>query len=197
MNKRKILIIGVGGIGSYLAPLLAQTGLYDITISDPDIVEKKNYLYQNFSEAKVMASSKKKKVEALELLGRIVRNPYPILTDKQITGYQLVVCCADNLDARRLLYKQGFGESCVDKWLDLRAQGRNAALISYLADKKYSDTFLAGPEGSFSCQGESFNESNDPTDIHFMHTAIAGYAAQWVQRWFNGDDVIDKMFING
>jgi hypothetical protein len=197
MNKRRILIIGVGGIGSYLAPLLAQTGLYDITIADPDIVEKKNYPYQNFCEARVMASGKKKKVEALDLLGKVTRIPYPILTDKQIMGFNLVICCADNLDARRLLYKRGFGNDCVDRWLDLRAQGRNAALISYLADKKLSDTFLAGPEGSFSCQGENFNNSNNPSDIHFMHTAIAGFAAQWIQRWFNGDEVIDKMFING
>jgi molybdopterin/thiamine biosynthesis adenylyltransferase len=197
MNKRKILIIGVGGIGSYLTPILSQTGLYDITISDPDIVEKKNFLYQNFCEAKLAVSPSKKKVDALELKGNVNRNPYPILTTKQIDGYDLVICCADNLDARRLLYKQGFGESCMGKWLDLRAQGRNAALISYLADKKYSDTFLSGPEGSFSCQGEEFNKTNQPSDIHFMHTAIAGFAAQWIQRWFNGEQVIDKMFING
>ena len=39
---RKILIIGAGGIGSYLIPLLDKTGLYDITVSDPDTVEEKN-----------------------------------------------------------------------------------------------------------------------------------------------------------
>ena len=42
--NRKILIIGVGGIGSYLAPLLNQTGVYNITIADPDSLEKKNYM---------------------------------------------------------------------------------------------------------------------------------------------------------
>ena len=194
---RKILIIGVGGIGSYLAPLLSQTGVYSITIADPDSLEKKNYLYQNYCEARVAASGKRKKVEALDLKGNITRIPYAILTDKQLVGYDLVVCCADNLDVRRLLYRQGFGEKCMGKWLDLRAQGRNAAIISYLADKKYSDTFLAGPEGSFSCQGEDFNKTKSPADLHFMHTAVAGFAAQWIQRWFNGDEVADKMFLNG
>ena len=46
--KRKILIIGAGGIGSFLIPLLDKTGLYRITVFDPDIVEKKNISYQNF-----------------------------------------------------------------------------------------------------------------------------------------------------
>ena len=58
---RKILIIGVGGIGSYLAPLLNQTGVYNITIADPDSLEKKNYMYQNYCEARVKATGKSKK----------------------------------------------------------------------------------------------------------------------------------------
>lgn len=194
MNK--ILIIGVGGIGSYLAPLLSRTGLYEITISDPDTLEDKNYLTQNYSQPRVMVSSSNLKVKNLEMTSRCARWEYPILTDKQLEGYDLIVCCADNLDARRLVYRQGFQSKCRTHWLDLRAQGRNGALISYLADPKYSDTFLAGPDGSFSCQGENFNETNDAKDLHFTHVAIAGIGAQWVQRWNNGDELKDKMVIN-
>ena len=47
---RKVLIIGAGGIGSFLIPLLKKTGLYSITVADPDIVEKKNLPYQNYGE---------------------------------------------------------------------------------------------------------------------------------------------------
>ena len=82
------------------------------------------------------------------------------------------------------------------KWLDLRAQGRNGAVISYLTDPKHSSMFLAGPDGSFSCQGESFNESNDTKAIHFTHVSIAGMGAQWIQRWFNGEEVFDKRIVN-
>ena len=39
---RKILIIGAGGIGSYLIQYLQKTGLYIIDVYDPDKVEKKN-----------------------------------------------------------------------------------------------------------------------------------------------------------
>ena len=192
-KKRKILIIGVGGIGSYLTPLLHKTGLYDIHISDPDSVEEKNLFYQNFNTMHL----DKPKVNCIvenDVIGS--RKPFPILTKQQLNGFDLVVCCADNLDVRRLLYRQGFQEDCKTKWLDLRAQGRNGALISYLTDPKLCDTFLAGPDGSFSCQGESFGKSMKTENLHFTHVAIAGMAAQWMQRWFNGENVFDKRIVN-
>lgn len=189
---KKILIIGVGGIGSYLVPLLTKTGLYSITISDPDIVEEDNLCSQNYNKDDVG----RHKVYSCGDTLLITCGIYPILTDKQLEGFDLVICCADNLDARRLVYRQGFQSNCQTQWLDLRAQGRNGALISYLTDPTLCDTFLAGPEGSFSCQGEAFSESGDTKDIHFTHVAIAGIGAQWVQRWNNGDEIKDKMVIN-
>ena len=44
-----------------------------------------------------------------------------------------------------------------------------------------------GPDGSFSCQGDSWDGGSE--SIHFTHVAIAGMGAQWIQRWFAGDDV--------
>ena len=85
-------------------------------LADPDIVEDKNLLYQNFSKATVG----QKKVDSLSGISvGHVRSPYNILTDAQIKGSKsdLVVCCADNLDIRRLLYRQGFQDDVKVKWL--------------------------------------------------------------------------------
>ena len=176
---RKILIIGAGGIGSYLIPLLDKTGLYDITVSDPDTIEEKNLTYQNFECDEV----NKYKSACMKSRYATVKtsSEYPILTEKQLVGYELVICCVDNLDARRLLYRSSIA------WLDLRSQGRNAAYISYKADPKMYDTMLAGPDGSFSCQGNSWDGST--SGIHWLHVAIAGMGAEWTQRWFNGEPV--------
>ena len=177
--KRKIMIIGAGGIGSFLIPLLDKTGLYKITVNDPDIVEKKNISYQNFEIDEIEL----KKVTAMQDRYKSVvkAEPFLVLNEKQIEGYDLVICCADNLDVRRLLYRS----SC--NWLDLRAQGRNCALISHLADKNMYDTLLTGPDGSFSCQGDSWNGS--AKGVHFMQVVAAGMGAQWIQRWINGESV--------
>ena len=193
MRHRKVLIIGAGGIGSYLIPILNRLGVYSITAFDPDKVEQKNLRYQNFGaddlgEHKVYCFSS-------DMGGMYEAQPYVVLTQKQLQGYDLVVCCADNLAVRRLLYRQGHGEDTPVKWLDLRAQGRNAALISYKVPENFQDTLLAGPEGSFSCQGTDWEGEAEGIDA--MHIAIAGAATQWIQKWFNdNNDVIDKMVMN-
>ena len=185
--KRKVLVIGAGGIGSFLIPLLDKVEMYDISVADPDVVEKKNLPYQNFNaddvgENKAMVMFEKHK-------SILHRSTYPILTEKQMQGYDLVICCVDNLGVRKTLYNTSV------KWLDLRAQGRNAALVSYKADPKMYDMLLAGEERSFSCQGDSWNGSNE--GVHFMQVAIAGMGAQWIQRWFqNNDEVKDYMVVN-
>tara|TARA_R110002012_G_scaffold205141_3_gene375049 strand:+ start:7315 stop:7872 length:558 start_codon:yes stop_codon:yes gene_type:complete len=183
---RKILIIGTGGIGSFLIPVLDKVGLYSITVADPDIVEKKNIPYQNFSdedigELKVQAMAHKYKSIKAGI-------KYPILTSKQMEGFDLVICCVDNLGVRRTLYNTSI------KWLDLRAQGRNAALVSHKADPKMYDMLLAGPEGSFSCQGDSWDGTNK--GVHFMQVAIAGLGAQWIQRYMNDEEVREYMVVN-
>ncbi len=183
---RKILIIGAGGIGSYLISFLDRIGIYELHVADPDIVENKNLTYQNFQLGHV---GQNKALVMGDLYNSVWgANKYAVLTNKQLQGFDLVVCCADNLDVRRLLYNSDI------KWLDLRSQGRNAVLISHELDKDMFDTVLQGPEGSFSCQGD--NWSGRKKDIHFTHTAVAGMGAQWIQRWFNDEEVDDFKIIN-
>tara|TARA_R100001509_G_scaffold67007_3_gene37233 strand:+ start:2968 stop:3585 length:618 start_codon:yes stop_codon:yes gene_type:complete len=198
-EERKIMIIGAGGIGSYLAQFLKrmnqaqrinvpETHLYDITVFDGDTVDTKNLGYQAYDELDVG----EKKVECI---GGINPQPFNVLLDKQLHGYDLVVCCADNLAVRRLLYRQGFGSDAKLKWLDLRSTGRNAALISYKVDPKMMDTLLIGEEGSFSCQAQSWDGS--AKDINCMNMVIAGMGVQWIQRWFNdNEDVTDMKMVN-
>jgi len=182
---RKIMIIGAGGIGSFLIPLLDKTELYEMSVYDPDIVEEKNLTYQNFFKNEL----NKKKVDALGNRYNIKANPYPVLTANQLKGFDLVICCADNLDIRRTMYNS----KC--KWLDLRAQARNAAMISHLEDPKLYATFTGGPDGSFSCQGDSWEGKAE--GVHFMQVVIAGYGAQWIQRWFNEEHVEKHFRVNG
>ena len=185
--KRKILIIGAGGIGSYLISFLNNLDLYEIQVNDDDKVETKNLTYQNFDSGDVgfhkVNRMKNKFGDAVK-----VASPYPILTPNQLEGFDLVVCCVDNLGTRRMLYNSNV------KWLDLRSQGRNAAYVTYQADPTMYDTLLAGKEGSFSCQGETWNGSQE--GIHFMHMAIAGMGAEWIQRWFNGESVNSFAVVN-
>ena len=53
---------------------------------------------------------------------------------------------------------------------------------------------LAGEEGSFSCQGDSWDGTNK--GVQMMQIAIAGIGAQWIQRYFNKEQVKEYMVIN-
>ena len=194
---RKVMIIGTGGIGSYLVDFLSRIGIYDITVFDDDKLEEKNLTYQNFmadmvGHTKVNALNNRLKVNGLKPVNA---QPYLVLVEKQLKGYDLVICCADNLAVRRMLYRQGYGDDAKLKWLDLRAQGRNAALISYKVNENLVDDLLSGAEGSFSCQGGDWDGS--PEQVNCMQIAIAGVASQWIQRWFvDSENVADKMVLN-
>jgi len=183
---KKVLIIGAGGIGSFLIPLLDRMGEYAITVADPDTVEKKNLLYPNFLPLHVNQN----KAQCMQDMHINVVNcsRYPILTMKQMEGYDLVVSCVDNLAVRRTLY------TTTLKWLDLRAQGRNAALVTHMADPSLYDALLAGPEGSFSCQANDWDGTGK--NVNLMNAMIAGAGAQWIQKFFNDEEVKSFMTFN-
>jgi len=186
-RMRKVLVIGAGGIGSFLIPLLDKVGLYSITVADPDNVERKNLPYQNFTEEDI--GENKASVMGNRYRSIIGGSQYPILTEKQMQGYDLVISCVDNLGLRKTLYNSNV------KWLDLRAQGRNAAFVSFLANPEIYDTLLAGDNTrSFSCQGDEWDGSN--VGVHFMQVTIAGMGAEWIQRWFNGEEISDFKMVN-
>ena len=64
----------------------------------------------------------------------------------------------------------------------------------YLNHKNKHDTLLAGPEGSFSCQGDSWDGSTEGQ--HFSHVIAAGMGAEWIHRYFAKDDVADFKVVN-
>tara|TARA_R100000406_G_scaffold72144_3_gene52456 strand:+ start:4399 stop:4956 length:558 start_codon:yes stop_codon:yes gene_type:complete len=183
---RKVLVIGTGGIGSFLIPLLDKVGMYDITIADPDTVEQKNISYQNFTTDDIGKNKALVMSNKYNTISKAIK--FPILSEQQMKGFDLVICCVDNIGVRRTLYNTSL------KWLDLRAQGRNAALVSHKADPKMYDVLLAGDDRSYSCQGDSWDGTNK--GVHFMQVAIAGLGAQWTQRWFNDEQVKEYMVIN-
>ena len=200
---RNIMIIGAGGIGSYLVDFLSRINtneyergkrmLYDITVYDSDVVESKNLGYQNYSPDDVGRN----KSDCLADKYRSVNSePFDVLVESQLSkNFDLIVCCVDNLATRRLVYKLGFGNAAKVKWLDLRSQGRNAALFSYKAEESMLTEALNGEDGSFSCQASDWNGTGK--QINTMHMVIAAMGAQWIQRWFvNNDDVAEYKVVN-
>ena len=189
MSKKKILIIGAGGIGSFLVQFLNKLNIYELTVFDSDKVEEKNLLYQNFNRLHI-GEMKVKAINSMFNHGFTITQPYDVVMDNDFDKYDLVVCCVDNMSTRRMLYNSDKAK----QWLDLRAQGRNAVLVSSDIDKNKLDMLLVGDDGSYSCQAQEWDGSAE--QVNQMNIVIAAMGSQWIQKWFNNEQVSDFVTVS-
>ena len=186
MNRdSKILVIGAGGIGSWLVSILhkydehGQMHNAKITIADPDIVEDKNLSYQNFEEDEILDY----KSLCLESRYNVNGINHKINTHDQLATYDLIVCCVDNGKTRKMLF-----EYCTNNdtyFIDLRCEGHGVYALTSDADKNLDqllDTVDDSEEGS--CQ--LAHELNDNI-IQLGNRIIASIGAQMTLNWIRGE----------
>ena len=106
----KVLVIGVGGLGSAVLPLLVSSGVGHIGIVDDDIVSLNNLPRQTLYNVKDID---KPKVEVAKKHLRLMNPGVKIKAYKMrlneenakeiIKGYQLVIDCTDNFETKFLI----------------------------------------------------------------------------------------------
>lgn len=159
----KILIIGVGGIGSWLIQEIAEAvrqGQIEprvrFEIADNDMVELRQIDYQNFStkdigrsKAEILARRYKDQVFICPIEERI-------LNKEQLEGYDLIICCADNAVVRELLFR--YCHDCNKDFIDLRAEGRYVMAFQKSNLKTDLATLDLEDKADGSCQKEEDKE---------------------------------------
>jgi len=125
---QKILIIGCGGIGSYLIEHICdkmkkqQIDEYTkFEIADDDMVEIAQINYQNFKMQEIGMSKSKALAKRFKDYGlwAIERR---IDKDKWLEGYDLIILCVDNEKTRKMVIE--YCHTNYTEFLDLRATGR-------------------------------------------------------------------------
>jgi len=110
----RVIVFGVGGVGSALVHMLARTGITEIGIVDFDTISISNINRQlvafsnNVGKLKVDELS-----EQLKLINpEIAVNKYPFKLDENtiniidLTHYDYIVDCIDDIPAKKLLIKK-------------------------------------------------------------------------------------------
>ena len=147
--KRKTLLIGAGGIGSHLVMYLryyadrGQLDEMDLTITDPDQVEKKNRLYSNF----LLEDIGLNKAEALGKRYKFKYEKTKITNSSQLKGYDLIVLAVDNSKSRDIVYKSN------KFWIDCRSKGMGYSVFFNSNKTKNNGLNLNRPAES--CQYEN------------------------------------------
>ena len=109
LKKKKVLICGVGGVGSFVAEALARSGIGHITLCDFDTVEESNLnrqLMSNKSNIGLMKTEVlKDRLESISNCKVDVINAYIDDTFK-LKKYDYIVDCIDSLNSKFSLVKK-------------------------------------------------------------------------------------------
>ena len=109
LKKKKVLICGVGGVGSFVAEALARSGVGHIDIVDYDVIDPSNLNRQllstknNTGEIKVDVLKKR-----LEEISDTKVTAYNLFIDEnfKLKKYDYVVDCIDSLNSKFELVKK-------------------------------------------------------------------------------------------
>lgn len=139
LRKGKVLIIGLGALGTKVAPNLVRSGVKEITIVDKDEVEEKNLLSQSYAKKQVgMTKSRALKQRLKEIdpkvrINSIVANVDHKNIEKLVKGKDIVVDGTDNIETRFII-----NEACVKNkvpWVYGTCAGSNGMTAVFMPGK--------------------------------------------------------------
>jgi len=177
LDKIKLLVVGLGGIGSQLTelivPALEISGLnVELHLMDNDVVDESNLAHQRFSRE----DKDSPKVEALQQryqrYGNIktLAHNNNLTTQSQLNGYDLIVVAVDRQEPRNLVHNSDA------YWVDLRCQGDGWLLIDSDTNTSILNK-IPNNKQPVGCQLPGAIESGN---IEFGFAAVAALGAQWV-----------------
>ena len=179
LDNIKLLVVGLGGIGSQLTelmvPALEISGLnVELHLMDNDVVDESNLAHQRFSSE----DKDSPKVEALqqryqryEHVKTIAHNNN-LTSQSQLADYDIIVVAVDRQEPRNLVH----GSDA--HWVDLRCQGDGWLLIDSDTNRSIVSS-IPNNKQPVGCQLPGAIESGN---IEFGFAAVAALGAQWVMQ---------------
>jgi hypothetical protein len=184
----KVLIIGAGGIGSWITSRIDRLNKhnqfheYEFFIKDFDVVEHKNLLYQNFDELDVSDY----KAEMLSLKYNVVGIPEKVQTFDDLKNFDVIISCVDNPGTRKLVFDY-CDENKDVYFIDLRSKG--ATVYGVNSDAKWSNEKLTKSLGKdLTLEGSSCQRDYELSAgiIQTGNIIIAEIGAQWLLNYSRG-----------
>ncbi|MDK9710014.1 HesA/MoeB/ThiF family protein [Acidaminobacter sp.] len=112
LKKKRVCVVGCGGLGGYIVEMLSRLGVGTITAIDGDVFDETNLNRQLLSEEALIGSSKaeaaKSRIQKVNSEVEVVAKAVFLRDDNAvalIAGHDVVVDALDNISTRRILEK--------------------------------------------------------------------------------------------
>lgn len=193
LEDLEVVVVGVGGIGSWAALSLAKLGVGSMCVIDPDIVEEHNLANQAYRHQDLT----KNKVEALHEMLEDIRPTMPVLPfvgvfEQKYLEASVVVSGLDSMDARK-----GLWECLIQTDTPLYIDGRMAGefmrifiveMKDPLSVKAYEDTLYANKEVS--------REPCSARSIVYNTQVIGGLISLLVKKYLVGEELPKELMFD-
>lgn len=187
---KKVLIVGAGGIGSWLCFFIHNLNEFhqfsncSFTIADYDTVDLKNLKYQNFNKTDLTDY----KAEVLGLRYKMDILVKKIEKEEELAKYDCIVSAVDGTAFRKLLFKFVYKEENKNiYWIDLRSEGRTIAFYTKHPQnnlEKMLNTLPENDKENGSCQLEFELENNI---IQNGNKIVAAIGSQLLLNWYRNE----------
>lgn len=146
--RSAVLLVGLGGLGSAVAPALAAAGVGHIGLADPDTVSESNLQRQTLYTERQIGQPKceaaRERLAALSshtLYDLHAEGITPENARRIIAGYDLVIDCCDNFPTRYLL--DDVCVACGKPWVHgaIGAFGGMVTVFNHRRAKRYAELY--------------------------------------------------------
>ena len=184
IQKKSVLIVGCGGIGSNVLDALYRACLAldmpcQLYIMDSDLVSTTNLGHQRFratdvgfSKVTVLENTYKDEQSNVEVIGI----NEDLRRADQLRGYDFIIVAVDRPEPRRLVHEQS------TPWIDLRCSGDGYMILTHQTKRALVDA-MTPDHPPKSCQIEG---ALDIGNIEFGFLIAAAHGAQWAFQHLRG-----------
>jgi len=174
LSRSKVVVIGAGGLGSFVSSMLVRLGVGFVRVIDHDLVDESNLhrvsLYNGDDIGKAKAFVTMERLKGINPEGRvqgITENLAKHNAEKLLAGFDVVVDCSDNMDTRHLINK-----FCVKNEIPW-------VYGSVLRDEGFSSTFPPAGRPCFSCLYPKIPERLETSGEVGVISPVIGMIASW------------------
>lgn len=182
LTRGKVLVVGSGGLGSNAAQVLAQMGVGQLDIVDPDLVEDSNRNRQNFFAQDVGQPKAHRVLHRLEpyatrstlLRGFFMR--FEELSLRRLPKYDVILCGVDSVPTMVEVAKFGLTQSTPVVYINVSADGEAMRLF---IQRQGGACFVCDDPSSMKAAPPRQGCAPIPAIADLLHVAI-GFAVRGV-----------------